>query len=50
MSALKGFGTYHETPALERVGDRLYHRDRNLLYYYRNRLVGYGLERVEASQ
>lgn len=50
LSALKGFGTYHETPALERVGDRLYHRDRNLLYYYRNRLVGYGLERAEASQ
>ncbi|RMG17188.1 MAG: hypothetical protein D6731_04550 [Planctomycetota bacterium] len=42
--ALRAFGTYHTRPALERVGDRIYHRDRNLLYYYRNRLVGYGLE------
>ncbi|MBL4849304.1 MAG: 1-acyl-sn-glycerol-3-phosphate acyltransferase [Planctomycetes bacterium] len=49
MSALKGFGTYHDTPALERRGDRIYHHDRNLLYYYRNRLVHYGLERVETA-
>ena len=45
LLALKAFGTYHTRPALERVGDRLYPRDRNLLYYSRNRLVGYGLER-----
>lgn len=45
LIALRGFGTYHDTPALERKGDRIYHQDRNLLYYYRNRLVNYGLER-----
>jgi len=42
--ALRAFGTYHTKPALERIGDRLYHRDRNLLFYYRNRLTQYGLE------
>lgn len=46
ISALKAFGTYHTRPALERVGDRVYHRDRNLLFYYRNRLLGYELERT----
>ncbi len=44
LLALKAFGTYHTRPAVERLGDRVYHRDRNLLYYYRNRLLGYGLE------
>lgn len=44
IHALRAFGTYHTRPALERLGDRIYHRDRNLLYYYRNRLLGYGLE------
>ena len=42
--ALRAFGTYHTKPALERIGDRLYHRDRSLLLYYRNRLTQYGLE------
>jgi glycerol-3-phosphate O-acyltransferase len=42
--ALRALGTYHSKPALERLGDRLYHRDRNLLFYYHNRLRGYGLE------
>jgi len=44
LSALRAFGTYHTRPAVERTGDRIYAPDRNLLYYYRNRLVGYGLE------
>lgn len=44
LAALRALGTYHTRPALERVGDRLGSRDRNLLYYYRNRLLGYGLE------
>ena len=44
LQALRAFGTYHARPALERVGDRVHARDRALLLYYRNRLVGYGLE------
>lgn len=44
LHALRALGTYHSRPALERRGDRLFSRDRNLLYYYRNRLEGYGLE------
>jgi glycerol-3-phosphate O-acyltransferase len=44
LHALRALGTYHSRPALERRGDRLFSRDRNLLYYYRNRLLGYGLE------
>lgn len=46
VKALRAFGTYHTKPAVERVGDRIYHRERNLLLYYRNRLLGYGLEEV----
>ncbi|MGE4141023.1 MAG: 1-acyl-sn-glycerol-3-phosphate acyltransferase [Planctomycetota bacterium] len=46
LLALRAFGTYHTRPALERSGDRVYHRDPNLLYYYRNRLLGYELERT----
>ncbi|MCB9487875.1 MAG: 1-acyl-sn-glycerol-3-phosphate acyltransferase [Deltaproteobacteria bacterium] len=41
--ALKVFGCYHTKPVLERQGDRIFARDMNLLYYYRNRLWGYGL-------
>ena len=44
--ALSHFGTYHSKNAVERRGDRIFHEDRNLLYYYSNRLDGYGLERV----
>jgi glycerol-3-phosphate O-acyltransferase len=44
LAALRAFGTYHSKPALERLGDRVYHRERNLLFYYRNRLEGYRLE------
>ena len=43
---LRYFGTYHEPPALERRGDRLFCGDAKLLYYYRNRLSGLDLEPV----
>lgn len=47
--ALAHFQSFHQHPALVRHGDRLYHLDRNLIYYYRNRLTGFGLNEVEAS-
>ena len=40
---LKSFGTYHTNPVLERRGVELHVGDANLLFYYRNRLDGYGL-------
>ncbi|NOZ85755.1 MAG: hypothetical protein GXP49_05755 [Deltaproteobacteria bacterium] len=42
--ALRHFGTYHTKPAAIRRGDRLFPLDRNLLYYYHNRALGYDLE------
>jgi len=42
--ALKFFKTYHTKNALERRGDRIVAGDMNLLYYYRNRLVGYVID------
>ncbi|GMV44373.1 MAG: hypothetical protein AMXMBFR64_60890 [Myxococcales bacterium] len=47
--ALRHFGTYHSHAVVERRGDRLFAGDMNLLYYYHNRLVGYGLEAKEAA-
>lgn len=44
LHALRALGTYHTRAALTRTGDRIASRDRNLLYYYRNRLTGYELE------
>lgn len=41
--ALVHLSSYHRRPAVERRGDRLFHVDRNLLLYYRNRLTGHGL-------
>ncbi len=41
---LKYFGTYHTHEVLARRGDRLFPGDMKLLYYYHNRLTGYGLE------
>lgn len=41
--ALRSFGTYHQTPVLERRGVRLHLTDPKLVFYYRNRLEGYGL-------
>ena len=41
--ALTLLGSYHRRPAVVRRGDRLFHQDRNLLFYYQNRLEGYPL-------
>ncbi len=41
--ALATFGTYHASPVIERRGEWLRVGDPSLLYYYRNRLDGYGL-------
>lgn len=42
-SALGTFGTYHSTPVIERRGVRVHVGDAKLVYFYRNRLEGYGL-------
>jgi len=41
--ALATFGTYHRATAIRREGDRLHVGDANLVFFYRNRLEGYGL-------
>ncbi len=41
---LHHFNTYHRAPAAQRRGDRIVARDRGLLFFYQNRLEGYGLE------
>ena len=48
--ALAHLKSYHRRPALVRRGDRLFHVDRNLLYYYQNRLDGFGLPVTEKPQ
>ena len=48
--ALAYLKSYHRTPAVTRSGDRLQHRDRNLLFYYQNRLDGFGLPMMEKPQ
>lgn len=48
--ALVHLSSYHRRPAVERRGDRLFHVDRNLLLYYRNRLAGHDLELREMAQ
>jgi glycerol-3-phosphate O-acyltransferase len=45
VEALRAFGTYHSRPAATRRGDRVFHEDRNVLFYYGNRLRGYDLGR-----
>jgi len=40
---LRGLGTYHTTPVVVRSGTQLIVHDADLLFYYRNRLEGYGL-------
>lgn len=40
---LRGLGTYHATPIVIRRGTQLVVLDADLLFYYRNRLEGYGL-------
>lgn len=47
--ALRHFGTYHSHAVVERRGDRLFAGDMNLLYFYHNRMVGYGLEAKEVA-
>lgn len=49
-NALRHFGCYHLEPAAVREGERVVHRDRNLLYYYGNRLRGYGLPGEDAGR
>ncbi len=50
-TGLRTFATYHTSPVLVRKGVRLHLGDGNLLYYYRNRLVGYGFgARAAASE
>ena len=39
---LRTFGSYHVRPVVERRGVRLHVQEPNLLFYYRNRLEGYG--------
>lgn len=41
--ALRTFGTYHPVPVLKRRRDTLVVADADLLFFYRNRLEGYGL-------
>lgn len=45
QDGLKHFAIYHAQPAAVRRGDRVFPRDRALLFYYANRLEGYRLER-----
>ncbi len=45
QQALRHFGTYHSQPVLTRRGDRVFCLDMKLLYFYSNRLRGYGLEK-----
>lgn len=40
---LEGLGAYHTTPVVIRHGTQLVVLDADLLFYYRNRLEGYGL-------
>ena len=44
---LRHFAIYHRLPAAERHGDRVLPRDRGLLFFYQNRLEGYGLEEAQ---
>ncbi|HEY6562495.1 MAG TPA: 1-acyl-sn-glycerol-3-phosphate acyltransferase [Polyangiaceae bacterium] len=41
--ALATFATYHRVPIVEQRGDTIHVLDPGLLFYYRNRLEGYGL-------
>ncbi|HQK18578.1 MAG TPA: 1-acyl-sn-glycerol-3-phosphate acyltransferase, partial [Polyangiaceae bacterium] len=42
--ALAHLSSYHRRAAIERRGDRLFHEDRNLIYFYQNRLDGHVAE------
>ncbi len=43
--AERALSLYHMPAAVERVGDVLFVRDAALVYFYHNRLTGYGLDR-----
>ncbi len=42
--SLAHLSSYHRRPAVERRGDRLFHIDRNLIFYYQNRLEAHSAE------
>ncbi|HZU95233.1 MAG TPA: 1-acyl-sn-glycerol-3-phosphate acyltransferase [Planctomycetota bacterium] len=48
MAGLRSLSQYHKRLVIERKGDKVVAVDRNLLYYYRNRLLGFGLEEPNA--
>jgi glycerol-3-phosphate O-acyltransferase len=43
---LRGFSLYHTRAAATRRGDRVFATDKQILFYYQNRLEGYRLERA----
>ena len=43
-AAERALGLYHQPPPIERRGDRMHVGNPALVYYYRNRLAGYGLD------
>jgi hypothetical protein len=49
QTALRHVGTYHDKAVITRRGDRVFSEDMKLLFYYSNRLRGYGLERELAQ-
>ena len=49
LGGLRALGIFHKQHVVERKGDRIVAGDRNLLYYYRNRLLGFGLEASDAK-
>lgn len=42
---MRHFDCFHAQPAVVRRGDRVFANDRNLLFFYQNRLEGYRLDR-----
>jgi len=44
---LRHFATFHQKTAVQRKGDRIFASDRNLIFYYQNRLEGYRFERTD---
>jgi len=43
---IRNLGLFHGNAVLKRGENTIYSEDMNLLYYYRNRLAGYGLSRL----
>lgn len=44
--AMRLFGSYHHPAVATRIGDRIHRTDMRLLYFYQNRMAGYGFERL----